>query len=172
MAIKQLTRDMKGKSVVDIRYGQKIATVEDVMLDPGNLNPAALVTSKGSLLKREIKAIPASEVKVWGQDVILVSNPDVIRRQEELPDLENWLSVSDDINGHQVVGLDGMRIGQIDDLLISEKGDLTAFHLSQVSADSPVGETRMIPVEAVHSLQDVLLVDLSQAREEAELADT
>lgn len=159
----QLTQNLNGKAVVSITNGEKIGAVSDVMIDGESLQIAALVTSKGSLLHREFEAIPASAVMVWGKDVILVSGKDVIMHQEDLPDREKWITVSDRIQGRYVVSTDGTRIGQLNDVVIDPQGRIVAYDLSQVYVEGQLAESKRIPVSSTHSLgKDVLIVDTNR----------
>ncbi len=177
-----LSRELHGKSIVSVTNGQIIAKVEDVMLDPGALRVAALVTSEsglGRMLKfdRKTEAIPGSEVQVWGQDVVLVSRPDVITNIEELPGSDQWVSVSEKIKGRDVISADGTRIGQLNDVVIDLQGQLVGYDLGRVFVQGPPAQSKRIGVEATRSLgQDVLIVDMAEIIEaepvEAVGADT
>ena len=154
-------QEIHGNSVISIDNGQIIGSVGDIMIDPETLDAAALATSKGNLLNREIEAIPAADVQVWGQDAVLVKHPDVIVKEDQLPDLEKWLSVSDDIKGRDVIDTKGTRIGKIKDVLINAEGHLAGYRLSQVYVGGPLTQSLWIPAEATRSLgEDVLIAEL------------
>ena len=162
------SRALIGKPIISITNGVIIGKVVDVLIDPGTVQVAALVTSKGGLLMQrgQMEAIPAKEVQVWGQDAILVSRPDVIAKQDELPDHERWLSVVDRVKGRDVVSIDGTRIGQLNDIVLNTQGQLVAYDLAQVFVQGPLAETRSISAELTHSFgRDVLLVDIVQTDE-------
>jgi len=163
MSITYLTRELKGKTIVSITNGVVVGQIIDVLIDPNALKVAALVTSKGGLLKRgETEAIPADEVQVWGGDVILVSGPNVVVKEDQLPSLEKWLSASDRIKGYTVVSTDGARIGELNDVMLDSQGQIVAYDLGQVFVEGPVGESKRIAAELTHSLgPDVLIVDAS-----------
>jgi sporulation protein YlmC with PRC-barrel domain len=151
-----------------VTNGQIIAKVEDVLLDPGTLRVAALVTTGGglgNLLKsgRRTEAIPGDEVQVWGQDVVLVSGPDVIAKIEELPASDQWVSVSEQIKGRDVISADGTRVGQLNDVVIDLKGQLVGYDLARVFVEGPPAQSKRIGVEATRTLgQDVLIVDMAE----------
>jgi sporulation protein YlmC with PRC-barrel domain len=160
MSTTYLSHELHGESVVSLVDGRIIAKVADVLIDPEAHQAAALVTSKGNLLKRQIEAIPAEKVQVWGQDVVLVDDSDVVREMDGLPSNEGWLSVSEQIRGHDVVSSKGTRIGTLGDVVLDLKGQLIAYELDQVFVEGPLAESKRIPVETVHSLgHDVLIVD-------------
>jgi uncharacterized protein YrrD len=151
---------LTGKPIISVTNGQRIGAVEDLLIDPSELKVAAIVTSKGNLIKREVKAIPATEVQVWRMDAILVSQPDVVAREDKLPDLDKWQSISEHIKGRYVVSVNGTRIGQLDDVQIDTAGRIVAYYLAQVVVQGPVAQSRQIPVEATRSLgKEVLVVD-------------
>jgi uncharacterized protein YrrD len=157
------SRDLEGKSIISATDGQIIAKVDDVMVDPAALRVAALVTSKGGLLRREVKLIPSDRVQVWGQDVILVDQPDVIVKRDELPHTEEWLAVSGQLRGRDVVSTEGTRIGQLEDIVLDSNGELVSYDLGQVFVKDPQLQSKWIPARATRSLgQDVLIVDTTQ----------
>jgi uncharacterized protein YrrD len=163
MALIRLTHALKGLPVIDLREGRKIATFEDVMIDPETLKSAALITSKGNLLKRELKWIPGKNVKVWGKDAILVEGLDLIEDSDEFSGPKTWMSVWDEVRGRTVISMEGTRIAQIADMFMDETGKFVAYDLAQVFIQGPLAETRRLDIETTHSLgHDVLIVQLPE----------
>jgi uncharacterized protein YrrD len=153
-----------GKAIVSIQEGRKIGSVADIVIDGDTLQVAAIITSKGTLFNRELEAILAEEIKVWGEDVILVAMPDVIRHENQIEGRERWLNLNDSIRGRYVVSVDGTRVGQIGDVIIDTNGRLTGYELSQVFIEGPVADHKKISADATHSLgKDVLVVNTLQA---------
>jgi uncharacterized protein YrrD len=165
MSIIFLSQELNGRPIVSASNGQIIAKVLDILIAPENgPQVAALATSKGSLLKREIEAIPVNEVLVWGQDVILVSGPDVIAREDALPGSQEWLSVSDQVRGREVYSINGTHVGELNDVVMNTQGHLIAYDLAQVSVEGPIAESKRIPIEATQSLgQDVFIVSFASS---------
>jgi uncharacterized protein YrrD len=165
-----LTQELQGKPVISVTDGSIIAKVLDVLVDPDALRVAAAVTAKGGgLMKRgrELDVIPADEVQVWGQDVVLVKRPDVIVKNSELPGSEGWLSVSGQVKGRDVVGDDGTRVGQLNDVVIDVNGQFVGYDLAQpfVHGDDPTQKMKQIPAEATSVLgQDVLILDMARVK--------
>jgi sporulation protein YlmC with PRC-barrel domain len=174
-----LVQTFKGKSIISISNGQTIGTVNDILIDPNNLKISAIVTSKGSILSREIDAIMAEEIKVWGKDVILVSKPDIIHKKDEIPDLDKWLSVSTQIKGREVFSLDGSRVGEINDLVVDMEGNLVSYDLEKIGTsmteamvDSPSAEKKHLPIETTQAMgKDVLIVDLTKGAPKDRFSD-
>jgi uncharacterized protein YrrD len=163
MGITYLSQELNGKLIINITNGEIIAKVIDVLIDPDTHRVAALVTSKGSLLKRKTEAIPGDAVQVWGQDVILVTGSDLITTADDLPNNEKWLSVSDQLKGHEVVSTDGTRLGELNDVVIDAEGRLVSYALGRVFAEEHVAGLHQIAVEATQSIgQDVLIVDMAR----------
>lgn len=162
-----LSQELHGKPIVSVTSGRIIAKVLDVLMDPDRLQLTAVVTSKGGLLSREkdIEVIPSVEVQVWGQDVVLVSRPDVIVKKSELPGSENWLSVTDRIKGHDVINTEGLRIGKLNDVVVDNRGQLVGYDLIQpfIFSGGPSAGLKQISAEATTSLgQDVLIVEATR----------
>jgi uncharacterized protein YrrD len=157
------SQGIKGRAVVSIQNGQKIGSVSDIIVDADKLQVAALVLSKGTLFDRETSIIPAEEVQVWGQDVILVRQHDVIDDTGKIPEGKRWLYADENLRGRYIVSVDGKRIGQIEDISISTAGKLLGYQLSQVFIEGPLAESKRIDVGSTHSLgEDVLIVNSVQ----------
>lgn len=157
------TNSIKGRAVVNIQNGKKIGSVSDVVVDADRLQIAALVLHKGSLFDRETVMIAAEHVQVWGQDVILVKKEDVLDNQVRMQEEKRWLYADENLRGRYVVSVDGKRIGQINDIIISPTGKLVAYQLSQVFIEGPLQESKRIDVGSTHSLgEDVLIVNSAQ----------
>lgn len=164
--------EFRGKSIISTSDGQRIGKVEDILIDPGNMKIEGIVTSRGGFMRPDVRAIKASDVEVWGQDVVLVTSPDVILRREEISGLENCLSATEQIQGRDVITLDGQRIGELRDLFIDNKGNMAGYEVSKVRSDLAdlFGGNRRrsyaLPVASIHSFgKDVLIVDLQVVKE-------
>ena len=167
MVLTRLTHALKGLPVIDMKEGRKFATFEDVMIDPKTLKPAALITSKGNLLRHELKWIPGKNVKVWGKDAILVDGLDLIQDEGEFSGPKTWLSVWDEVKGRTVISMEGTRIAQIADMFMDEAGNFVAYDLAQVYIDGPLAETKRLDIGTTHSLgHDVLIVQLPDEGQE------
>jgi uncharacterized protein YrrD len=154
-----LSQDFIGKPIIDETTGQIIAKVVDVLIDPNVVQVAALVTSKGNLFERQIEAIPSHKVRVWGRDAILVGRTDVISNVEELAGSGRWLSVSDQVKGHEVVSSLGTRIGELNDVVVNAEGQLIAYDLGRVFIEGPLAESKRVAADTTQSFgQDVLIV--------------
>jgi len=157
----QSLQELIGKPVISITNGQNIGSVVDIMVDPDKLALSALVTSKGGLLSRKIEAVRAAEVQVWGMHAILVKEPDVILKGDELYDRQTWMSFSDNLRSRDIVSLDGTRLGAIKDIFIDRQGKLEAYELARIYKEVEGLEEKRIPVAATQSMgKDFLVVDL------------
>lgn len=154
-----LARDLKGRALVTMDTGEKLGVVDEVLFHPEKLKVAGLAISKGGLFDRETDVFPADSVRVWGIDVILV-DPAPFLSGPTQGDLSQWIKLSDQLQGRYVVSTDGIRIGQVNDLIIDQRGHVVAYDLAQVFIDGPLAESKRIPVLATSSLgRDVLIVD-------------
>lgn len=163
------TQHWSGDSVISLDEGKVIAKMSDVIIDPQTMKVAALVTSKGGLLGREVKYVLGTEVNVWGEDVILISRTAAAMDESEMEPSEGLLWVSEEIQGRDVITQDGTRIGRLADVLIETDGELVGYVLSDVYMDEfPFEEPKRIPVGATESFgRDVLIVRSEPAVEDA-----
>ena len=166
MSTTYLSGELRGKPVISVCDGSVVARLEDVLIDPGTLQVVALVTWRNRALKGKIRAIPGDEIRVWGRDAILTDRPDAGVQGDQLPGVERWLSVSENIEGRQVIGTDGVRIGIVEGLVIDAQGQVMGYDLHQVFVEGPVAYSMQVPASAVCSIgPDALIVDLTRVKE-------
>jgi len=159
----QPARQLNGKAIVDIQTGEKIGQVDDLLFDPNTLGIGALLFSEGGLFNRQSQSLPAINVQVWGKDVLLVNRSGTGGTLDQMPGKDEFVKLSDQLRGRYVVSTAGERVGQIDDVLIDERGRLVGYDLSQVFIQGRLAELKRIPVNATSSLgKDVLIVNLDQ----------
>lgn len=159
MSTRIASQKLIGNPVIGITTGEMIAKIEDLQIDPNTLSAVAAITSKGTLLRREVEAIEAAQVEVWGQDAILVKKPDVIVKEGELSGRDGWLSASDDIRGYEVVAEDGTRVGTLSDVVLDTEGQIMGYEMADVAIEGRVAVADWIDVKATRSLgPDVLIV--------------
>jgi uncharacterized protein YrrD len=159
MSTRITSQKLIGNPVIGITTGEMIAKIEDLQIDPNTLSAVAAITSKGTLLRREVEAIEAAQVEVWGQDAILVKKPDVIVKEGEQSGRDGWLSASDDIRGYEVVAEDGTRVGTLSDVVLDTEGQIMGYEMADVAIEGRVAVADWIDVKATRSLgPDVLLV--------------
>jgi sporulation protein YlmC with PRC-barrel domain len=152
--------DLKGKPIVAITNGAIIAKVSDLLVDPVERTVSAIIGAAGGLLSRQTLVIPVAAIHVWGQDVILVHDPDVVIKKEQLACHERCLSVEGQLKGREVVTEAGKRVAVLNDIVVDMDGRLVGYDLGKVLIEGPVAETKRIPVEATHALgPDLLVVD-------------
>ena len=59
-----------GKQILSLSTGQRLETVNDLVLDPDGRRMIALVVSEGGILTSE-KVVPSSEITSYGKDAVL-----------------------------------------------------------------------------------------------------
>jgi sporulation protein YlmC with PRC-barrel domain len=93
----------------------------------------------------------------------LVENQDVIRALDSFSDYQHWIMASDQLKQRYIVSIDGKRVGQLDDLVLDDRGRVSGISLGQVFVKGPLAQIKEIPTEAIRSLgPDVIIVDLDR----------
>jgi sporulation protein YlmC with PRC-barrel domain len=158
-----LASEFFGRKIYTAQEGIQLGVVKDLMVSLDLLEVATIVTVKGDLVERDLSLIPSGEVVLWGQDLVLVTQVDVIKAREEMPDFDKWVSVHDDLIGEQIITVDGNRLGEVKDLLIGEQGRIEGYvieeadHLPEQLTRSD-GKHVYIPIIATHSLGSETLI--------------
>jgi uncharacterized protein YrrD len=89
-------------------------------------------------------------VQVWGHDVVLVDDSNVVCKMDGLPGNEGWLSVAEQIRGREVVSSEGTRIGTLDDVVLDPKGHLVAYELGRRHYSYATLEKRLVALLGEH----------------------
>ncbi|MBE0411474.1 MAG: PRC-barrel domain-containing protein [Anaerolineales bacterium] len=153
------------KMMVNIENGEKLGNASDLLFDRANLKIAAVTVSTGGLLQRGSQAILVEQIQVWGKDFILVQGKGG-SLQDFAPGSENWLSLTNNLKGKQVISSDGIRLGQIEDVSIDASGKIVDFRLSQALVKAPLYESMRIPAAVTHALgKDALIIDREEIPE-------
>ena len=160
MAEVRSIKDLKGKSVVNVTTGEKLADVADTMIDPTGARVAAVVISVGDFLQPEYQYISSDDVQVWGHDVILVRSDDVFVPETHFARGDEWLKTSDYLKRRTVLDSNGTRLGQVNDILVDADGSFAGYRLGQVDVEGPLADSKYIPASATQSVgPDYVIVD-------------
>jgi len=163
MRISRLSKDVKGFQIISSSNGKDIGQVEDVLVDLDELQVAAIVTSTGNLLDSTINAIPREDIQVWGEDVILVRDSDVIQERDQLNGSEQWESLDNQLQGKNVLNTKGERIAELNDVVIDVDGSIVGYDLSKVFIEGPIADSKRIHVDTTEVLgTDALIIDTSK----------
>lgn len=111
--------EMIGKTVVSVESGEKLGTISDALLEPGEVRLMGLVVGQGMLGKEHV--LPLEDVQTVGRDTVLA------RTHEHLIDPRDWkardiqATRTSTLRGRPVVSGAGDRLGQVTDLLVDEQ---------------------------------------------------
>ena len=111
--------EMIGKTVVSVDSGEKLGTISDALLEPGEVRLMGLVVGHGILGKEHV--LPLEDVQTVGRDTVLA------RTDERLIDPRDWrareveTTRTSTLRGRPVVSGAGERLGQVTDLLVDEQ---------------------------------------------------
>ena len=156
----QPLRQVMGKAVISVSNGQKLGSVQDILIDPQQMRVAALVLSRGGVFNRDVIAIPVSDVQAWGVHAIMVDRPDVAARRDQLPQNSGWVSATDQLYGRPLLSSDGTKIGEVEDVEIDGNGNLSAYQLGKSDDRSSSKAGQKIPARYTRSIgRDVIIVD-------------
>ncbi len=112
--------ELRGRSVVDVNAGERLGTIDDVILDPAGRQVAGYVVSErpGLLGGKEV-IVPGSAVHAIGPDAVTV-------RRGEQSDAETGrlgpLPRLTRVTGRKMVSESGRLLGTIHDILLADDG--------------------------------------------------
>ncbi len=144
-------RDFCNKPVISITDGKKLGEIKDIYLDQDMRQVAGIFLGREGLVNRKTFLIPRSAVQVFGADAWLVSGPDVVKEQEDLPESATFVPFGD-VHGRDIESEAGTKIGEIDDVILDTQGRVLGFALGRVYMQGPLSERKSIAREAITNL--------------------
>ena len=144
----RLSKDLIGKSIVTIDDGRIVGQVRDIYLTPALDAMAGVFMKKEGIIRRKSILVPADAVVVFGIDVVLINSAEAVTDDKTLTDAASWVRLNK-LQGREVDTPGGTRIGTVGDVVLDEEGAVTAYALSRVLVEGPIGQTRAIYREAV-----------------------
>ena len=161
----RLGKDLLNKPIITVTDGRNLGAVKDIYLDSQLSQITGIYTGSEGLVRRKHFMIPSESVVIFGIDVILVKNRDVIIQEDERPEAVAWVRLSK-LKGRQVDTSGGTKVATIGDIIMGENGEITGFSLSKVYVEGPVAERGRIQREAMldpGNEDGVLTIDLTKA---------
>jgi len=170
-------QNFKGKPIINITNGEQIGVVDDILIHLETTSVAAIVIIKGNLLRQDLYAIQAQDIRVWGKDSVLVSGMDLLQKKSQVPELSGALSASEVMRGREIISLDGERSGELRDFLINQDGVLEGIeagriseHLANQIGAKNRGGTIRLPTSAIHSMgKDVIIIDMTKIEKDEDV---
>ena len=144
----RLGKDLEGKPIISISDGRIIGRAKDVFVDSELTNLLGLYMGMDGVIRRKTQVISSMDVVLFGIDVVLVKNAEVIVTDKDLPEVKNWLRLKD-LQGREVLTPGGTKLGSVGDVILDEIGNIVGLHLARVFVKGPLAEQGSIPREAV-----------------------
>jgi len=161
----RLGKDLLNKPIISVTDGRNLGAVKDIYLDSQLAQITGIYTGSEGLVRRKHFMIPSESVVIFGIDVILVKNRDVIVQEDERPEAVAWVRLSK-LKGRQVDTSGGTKVATIGDIIMGEDGQITGFSLSKVYVEGPVAERGRIQREAMldpGNEDGLMTIDLTKA---------
>lgn len=152
-------KHLKGLTVISIADGERLGTIDRVLVDPHSKQVIGFAVSHGGLLNSDAPAvIDADDIHSLGPDAVTLSDRAAIRgdqttgRQNDLMDLDDLLKL-------RVVTEGGTLIGDVADVQFDEKS--FAFREIDVSPGF-FKNNQLVPISQVISIgRELVMVDNS-----------
>lgn len=155
-----------GKSVISITDGQNLGTIKDLYFDPELRQVTAVFLGSEGLIRRKSLLIKREDVAVWGIDVLLVKNSQVVVDDKAVTETSAWLRF-DKFRGRAVDTPGGTKVGAVGDVLLTKDSAIVlGVKLGKVLIEGPIAEKEMILRETIFDIgneDNALTIDLARA---------
>src|SRR3954464_3941049 len=140
-------KDIINLPVVTFSTGGKLATVDDLVIDPERRQVLALLIDEGGLFRSQ-RAIPFGRIQAIGPDVVIIPDSKAALDIGRDPVLKKLVRDDISVRGLRVVTEDGQKLGEVQDMLIDDKtGEIKGYYIGIGKVVSVTQGLRWIPVE-------------------------
>jgi uncharacterized protein YrrD len=160
----RLGNDLDNKPIISVSDGQILGRTKDLYVNQDISQLAGLYLGTEGVIRRTDRIIPNDRIILFGIDVILVKDADVVTTTKATPESDDWHRLSR-LSGKEARTPGGTKLATIDDIMIDEQGAISGFSLSRVFVSGPLAENPVIPREVVvdaFQKEDALLVDFPE----------
>jgi uncharacterized protein YrrD len=168
-------KSLKGIAIVSIEQGEKVGSVDNVLLNLETKRVIAYKLIKPGLLRSGGIVLKHEDVESIGKDAVMIRNRERIRELKEERDLQSRPDLAA-LSALRVVTQDGTYIGNLATAQFDPKtGNLTHIEVSGGGLMDKLRRNKVIGIEEVVSMgTDVVVVPDSHAPAtvEPEAADT
>lgn len=142
-----LGKDLINKPIFTLDEGRFIGKVQDLYLSDELDSLLGLSLGAQGLIRRKTELIRREDVTLFGVDIILVSNADVITDDKTFPAAKGWMR-REKLIGRDVDTPGGTRLGVIGDVVVDASGVITGFALQRVYVEGPLADKRYVDRQA------------------------
>jgi len=143
-----LGKELINKPICTLDEGRLIGKVQDLYLNDGLDGLLGLSLGSQGLIRRKTELIRREDVALFGVDIILVGNAEVITDDKSLPAAREWKR-REKLVGRDVDTPGGTRLGVIGDVVVDTGGNITGFALQRVFVEGPLADKRYVDRQAV-----------------------
>ncbi len=156
-------KDLENKPIISLTEGRMLGRAKDVYVDDQVTQLAGLYLGSEGMLRRRAQVISSEDVVLFGIDVVLVKDSDVIAQDKDLAGVKDWLRLKD-LQGYEVHTSGGTKLATVGDIILDESGAIVGLDLSRVFVKGPLAEQATVPREVVLECahkDEIIRVDLA-----------
>jgi len=151
--------------LVSLTDGKLVGEIKDFYIDTHQAEVAAVQVGQKGLINPKLLVVERDAIQLYGQDVWLLHQPEVITELVKDPD-ETRFQFMHELTGREVVTSGDTKVGTLGDIWLDDRASVAGFSLDKVFMKGPVAEKKFIPVQAVHEWgtrdhDNPMVVDLS-----------
>lgn len=153
------SRQILSLPVVTLDEGKEIGRVRGLIIDPQNVEVAALFVQRSSFFAEQ-KVIPYSRVVSVGNNALTIQKAASAEKLTGLPQILNLVKEGVQVRGARVITEGGTALGYVEEFIIDpQTGKITALEISGNFAENLFKGKATLPAQEVRTIgKDVLVV--------------
>lgn len=150
-------RSLKDIAVVSIAHGEKLGTVDDVLIDPGKRRAVVMTVVDGGRLRKDRRYLPYESIKSVGGDAVMVEDGDALH--DSFGDGSRQYHTLSSLTSLKVVADSGTYLGNVATAhLEPATGELTEFEVGRGGIGGLFSSNTIIDASSVTSIGDSIMV--------------
>ncbi|MDI3339380.1 MAG: PRC-barrel domain-containing protein [Sphaerobacter sp.] len=145
-------KQLKGLPVVTIDGGERLGTVNDVLVSTDERAVHALTVHSGGRFGGSTNVVEMAAVRSIGSDAVMVQDHTALQTPEAAHRYRQYVPLGD-LSNLRVVNESGSRVGSVSSVRINEEtGAITALEVVRVGMTGPFRSNLVVPIDAVRSI--------------------
>ncbi len=123
------SKELVGLPVMDVSMGNVVGRVRQIILSPSDRRIAGFVV--GGRFGRDKVVVRFGDILSLGDDAVTIEGTNCIRKLRQSPELQKLTTAKGQLYNASIMTTTGRHLGMVDEILVSDAGDITHLVVSE-----------------------------------------